>query len=98
MVVHGDDFNFCGGGPELLWIAEKMKSWFEIKVRALLGPEEGDDKSIVLLARHVRWTAEGIEYEADPKHRKLIMEHFGFDDESSHLVFNGGKDWRKEFC
>ena len=67
-----------------------MKSWFEIKVRALLGPEEGDDKSIVLLGRQARWTTEGIEYEADPKHRKL-----GFDDESSHLVFNrkriGGK-------
>ena len=79
-----------------MWITEKMKTWFEIKVKALLGPEEGDDKSIVLLGRQVRWTAEGIEYEADPKHRKLIMEHFGFDDESSHLVFNGEKDWRKE--
>ena len=33
LVVHVDDFNFCGGGPELLWIAEKMKSWFEIEVR-----------------------------------------------------------------
>ena len=95
-VVCGDDFTFCGGGPELLWIAEKMKSWFEIKVRALLRPEEGDDKSIVSLGRHVGWTEEGIEYEADPKHSKLIMEHFGFDDESSHLVFNGEKDWRKE--
>ena len=73
-----------------------MKGWFEIRVRASLGPEEGDDKSIVLLGRQVRWTAEGIEYEADPKHRKLIMEHFGFDEESSHLVFNGEKDWRKE--
>ena len=95
-VVHGDDFSFEGGGAELLWITEKMKSWFEIKVRALLGPEEGDDKSIVLLGRQVRCTAEDIEYEADPKHRKLIMEHCGFDDESSHLVFNGEKDWRKE--
>ena len=79
-----------------MWIAEKMKSWFELKVRALLGPEEGDDKSIVLPGRQVRRTAEGIEYEADPKHRKLIMEHFGFDDESSHLVSNGQKDWSKE--
>ena len=40
-VVHGDDFTFCGGGPELLWIVEKMKSWFEIKVRALLGQGSG---------------------------------------------------------
>ena len=44
----------------------------------------------------MRWTADDIEYEADPKHRKLIMEHFAFDDESSHLVFNGEKEWRKE--
>ena len=76
--------------------AEKTKSWFEIKVRALLGPEEGDDKSIVLRGRQVRRTEEGIEYEAEPKHRKWIMEHFGFDEESSLLVFNGEKDWRKE--
>ena len=78
-------FTFEGEGPALLWITEKMKSWFEIKVRALLGPKETDDKHVVILGRHVRWTADGIEYEADPKHRKLIMEHFGFDDESSHL-------------
>ena len=41
-----------------------------------------DDKHVVILGRHVRWIADGIEYEADPKHRKLIMEHFGFDDDS----------------
>ena len=55
-----------------------------------------DDKRVVILGRHVRWTADGIAYGADPKHRKLIMEHFGFDDESSHLVCNGGRGWRKE--
>ena len=91
-----DDFAFCGGGPELLWITEKMQSWFEVKVRALLRPEDGDDKHAIILGRHVRWTAGGIEYEADPKHRKLIMEHFGFDEESSGLIFNEEKDWMKE--
>ncbi len=96
LVVHGDDFTFEGTGQHLLWVADLMRSWFEIKVRALLGPDEGDDKHVVILGRHVRWTAEGIEYEADPKHRKLIMEHFGFDEESSGLVFNGEKDWKKE--
>ena len=54
LVVHGDDFTFEGFGPDLLWISEKMKSWFEIKVRALLGPDEGDDKHVVILGRHVR--------------------------------------------
>ena len=74
-----------------MWISEKMKSWFETKVRALLGPEEGDDKHVVILGRHERWTADGIEYEADPKHRKLLMEHVGFDEESSSLFHNAKK-------
>ena len=73
LVVHGDDFTFEGFGPDLVWIADLMRSWFEIKVRALLGPVEGHDKHVVILGRHVRWTADAIEYEADPKHEKLIM-------------------------
>ena len=36
-VVHSDHFTFEGAGPDLLWIAQKMKSWFEIKVRASWG-------------------------------------------------------------
>ena len=55
-----------------------MKSWFDIKIRGLLGMDEGDDKEVVILGRLVRYTASGIEYEADPKHREILMEHFGF--------------------
>ncbi len=40
-VVHGDGFTFEGSGPDLLWIAGEMKSWFEIKVRALFGARRG---------------------------------------------------------
>eukprot|EP00973_Karenia_brevis_P026388 3640341-Karenia_brevis.AAC.1 len=35
-----------------------MESWFEIKVRAILGPEEQDDKEVVILGRIVRWLKE----------------------------------------
>ena len=94
-LVHGDDFAFCGGQEELTWDTEKMKSCFEIKVRAALGREAGDDKHAVILGRHARWTERGIEYEADPKHRKLIMDHLGFGKDSSYLVLNEEKDWRK---
>ena len=31
-----------------------MKGWFEIKVRATLGPDKGDDKEVVILGRKVR--------------------------------------------
>eukprot|EP00973_Karenia_brevis_P052470 7290429-Karenia_brevis.AAC.1 len=73
LVVHGDDFTFCGLDEDLKWIRSHMESWFEIKMRAILGPQRGDDKDVVILGIVVRWKEEGIAYEADPKHRKIIL-------------------------
>ena len=60
-VAHGDEFTFCGGQKELMWIIEKMMSWFEGKVKATLGGVAGDDKHVIILWWHVRWTDKGIE-------------------------------------
>eukprot|EP00973_Karenia_brevis_P028201 3885601-Karenia_brevis.AAC.1 len=65
-----------------------MESWFEIKVRAVLGPEPKDDREVAILGRIVRWNDAGIEYEADPKHRKIILEYFGFDSKAKSCVMN----------
>jgi hypothetical protein len=35
---------------------------------------------------------DGITYEADPKHRLLILEHFGFDKGTRPLTLNGDKE------
>eukprot|EP00975_Prorocentrum_lima_P046240 9670778-Prorocentrum_lima.AAC.1 len=59
-----------------------MEEWYEIKVRAILGPEGRDDKEVVILGRIVRWTEQGIEYRADPKHRQIVLEYFGFSEDS----------------
>ena len=82
-VCHGDDFTLVGDEKNLKWIERLMRSWFEIKVRAVLGPDANDDKEAVILGRIIRWKPWGLEYEADPKHRKVLIEHFGFTDESS---------------
>ena len=37
LVVHGDDFTFCGLEEDLIWIKELMESWYEIKFRGILG-------------------------------------------------------------
>ena len=66
-----------------------MKGWFEVKVRAKLGPEDTDDKEVTILGRTVRWKAWGIEYEADERHRKIIMEYYGFNEKSNGLTGNG---------
>eukprot|EP00973_Karenia_brevis_P006730 914493-Karenia_brevis.AAC.1 len=48
------------------------------------------------------WKEEGIEYEADPKHRKVILEYFGFNGRSKPGMVNGDRedrveDWEEEF-
>jgi hypothetical protein len=85
VVVHGDDFTLCGLEEDLWWLKELVESWFEIKVRAVLGWEVGDDKEVVILGRVVRWTREGLEYEADPKHRRMVLESFGFEESTRPL-------------
>ena len=70
-----------------------MESGFEIKVRAILGNDAGDDKEVILLGRLLRWTKMGIAYEADPKHRRVILEEFGMDSNTTRpLTVNGDKD------
>jgi hypothetical protein len=90
--VHGDDFTFSGFDEDLIWIEGLMKGWIEIKVRAKLGPEDDDDKEVTILGRTVRWKAWGIEYEADARHRHIIMEKFGFNEKTKGLTGNGNVD------
>ncbi len=54
-VIHGDDFTILGKEKQLNWFKEKIKEKFEVKFKARLGPEEGDDKSVRVLNR-VEWT------------------------------------------
>ena len=63
-----------------------MKTWFEIKVRAVLGPGVGDDKEVVILGWVIRWKPWGIEFEADPRHRQLLADYFGAG------AYNGDKE------
>jgi hypothetical protein len=88
-LVHGDDFTFVGERAALDLIEGKMKSWYELKVKARLGEAEGDDKETDILGRIVRCTKDGFEYEADPRHRKKILEAFGLEEGSKGLSVNG---------
>lgn len=44
LTVHGDDFTSCGLEEDFTWVRGLMESWFEIKARAILGPEPGGTK------------------------------------------------------
>ena len=92
LAAHGDDFTFCVYEEDLFWIRDLMASWFEIKVRGIVGGGPKDDKEIVILGRLVQWGTDGIRYQADPKHRRLLLEHFGLDENSRSLKSNGEKE------
>ncbi len=63
VVVHGDDFTVLGDKLDLNWLAHSMKQKFELKVKAMLGSDKEDDKTVRILNRIVEWTSDCIEYE-----------------------------------
>jgi hypothetical protein len=88
-LVHGDDFTFVGEQDALEVPENKMKERYELKVKARLGEGKDDDKETDILGRVVRCTGAGFEYEADPRHRRKILEALGFSEKSKGLSVNG---------
>ena len=82
LVVWGDEFTFLGREKDLMDMLEKMRSWYLIKLRGVVGPDPGDMKEIRILNRLLRWTTEGIEYEADDKHVLTIVKGVGLEEDS----------------
>jgi hypothetical protein len=84
-VVHGDDFTFSGYGDELKEVADKMREWYDLKVRGVLGGEDGDDTRVTILNRVLTWEGDYIDHRADDKHVQVIKNKFGLNAESKGL-------------
>ena len=92
LVVHGDDFTFTSNQQGLEWAEGLMKRWYQVKVRAWLGPDDYDDKEATLLGRTLRWHEWGISCEADPKYRKHVIKSLGLSEDSKSLSTPGSKE------
>jgi hypothetical protein len=81
LLVHGDDFAAVGDDDAIEALVKMLRGVFELKVRAILGPEPGDDREVRVLNRIIRYVSdergERIEYEADPRHAELIVAQLG---------------------
>ena len=97
-VVHGDDFTFSGKRVDLLYIRGKMEESYELKMRAMLGDDFGDDKEIAILNRSISWRGESIHYEADPKHVSEILKYFDLDDDSKTFVVPFLRETKEELA
>ena len=77
VVVHGDDFTALGTDADLDWYEAQLAKSFEIKIRGRLGEGCPGPQEIRILNRVVRITADGLTYEADPRHCELLAESMG---------------------
>ena len=64
IVVHGDDFTALGESADLDWYERALAEFFELKLRARVGPEEKDDKEVRILNRVLRLQDTGLLYES----------------------------------
>ena len=91
-VVHGDDFTFTGYDADLDFIESVMKDAYEVKVRGRLGPGPSDVRPIAILGRILEYESWGCSWKADPIHRKIIVNHFGFNDKTKVVTTTGVRD------
>ena len=89
--VHGDDFTTCGPKRELDWFESTLESRYELKRGGRLGPGKDDSKEMTVLNRVLRWTADGLEYEADPRQCERLLESLGLDDSCNGVATPGIK-------
>ena len=74
--IHGDDFVVSGPETHLKELKKAICDKYKAKVRATLGPEITDDKSVVMLCRKEH----GVDVEADPRHVELILKEMGMEE------------------
>ena len=81
-LVHGDDYVSAGEQGDLDWLELELQKAYEIQTQKI-GPGKDQDREGKVLNRIVRFTSDGWEYEADPRHAELIMEQLGVSESKS---------------
>ena len=71
--VYGDDFVILGMPNQLNWCRKRLEEKYEVTVE-VLGPDAEQCREVRVLNRILRWTDDGIEYEADPRHVEIMLK------------------------
>ena len=79
IVSHVDDFLCAGDAADLWWLRSQLKEGYEVD-GDVLGLRDGESAEGKFLGRILRYTPEGIEWEADPKQVTSLVAEFGMED------------------
>ena len=82
--VHGDDFIITCDSMQLAWIEYRVNEGLILKRRAILGLDDGNNKTVTVLNRLMTWVClsgsrSQIEVEADPRHREILLAQMNLD-------------------
>ena len=61
------------------WFEATLETYYELTKGGRLGPGKDDCKRGFILNRAIRWTEEGLEYEADPRQAERLLEETGLE-------------------
>ena len=75
-LVHGDDYFSSGMQNDLDWLEGELASAYEIQTQKI-GAGSGCEREGKVLNRVVRYTDQGWQLEADPRHAELVIEQLG---------------------
>ena len=78
-VVHGDDFTFLTYDDTGRQIVKDMEGWYDLKLRAVIGHDDEDDKEVTILNWKLNHVGHGLEYHVDERHEAEIRAEFGID-------------------
>ena len=86
VVIHGDGFTALGAAEELRWYEQGLSNVFELVVKGRLGEDKGCDREVRVLNRVVRLDADGVKYEADPRHSEMLVQSGGVELGNSRVT------------
>ena len=76
VISHVGDFLCVGPQKELIWFRKSLEERYDIKSKSL----SQESSMVSFLGREIRWTSEGIEFEADRKHVNILLKEWGLED------------------
>ena len=76
VLVHGDVYFTSGNPDQLDWLENGLGEKYEIRTQRI-GNGQGRECEGKILNRIVRWTRNGYELEAEPRHAELIIKPLG---------------------
>ena len=94
--VHGDDLTTVGSKANLDWFKAELEKLYEPKEAARLGPAPEDSKEATVLNRVARWTAQGLEIEADPRQAEEFLRDLKLNGDGVKAAASPGVRATKE--